>query len=77
MSFTQTPPRLGNQHDEDPALRSLLARLLPPDILAEIEPSLREMGRLSAELYPTQLAERRSEPTLTQWDAWGNRVDRI
>ena len=24
-----------------------------------------------------QLADRKSEPTLTQWDAWGNRVDRI
>ena len=24
-----------------------------------------------------KLAERRNEPVLTQWDAWGNRVDRI
>jgi acyl-CoA dehydrogenase len=77
MSFTQTPPRLGNQYDEDAALRSLLARLLPPEVLAQVEPSLREMGRISAELYPAQLADRRSEPTLVQWDAWGNRVDRI
>jgi alkylation response protein AidB-like acyl-CoA dehydrogenase len=77
MSFTQTPPRLGNQYDEDAALRSLLARILPADVLADVEPSLREMGRISAELYPAQLADRRSEPTLTQWDAWGNRVDRI
>ncbi|HEX8692598.1 MAG TPA: acyl-CoA dehydrogenase family protein [Longimicrobium sp.] len=77
MSFTQTPPRLGNQYDEDLALRSLLARLLPPEMRAEVEPSLREMGRLSAELYPAQLADRPSEPRLVQWDAWGNRVDRI
>ena len=42
-----------------------------------MQPSLREMGRLSAELYPAQLADRLSEPVLTQWDAWGNRVDRI
>jgi len=77
MSFTQTPPRLGNQYDEDAALRSLLARILPEGVLADVEPSLREMGRISAELYPAQLADRRSEPTLTQWDAWGNRVDRI
>jgi acyl-CoA dehydrogenase len=77
MSFTQPPPTLGNQYDEDAALRSLLARLLPPEVLAEVEPGLREMGRLSAELYPAQLADRLSEPTLTQWDAWGNRVDRI
>jgi alkylation response protein AidB-like acyl-CoA dehydrogenase len=77
MSFTQTPPSLGNQYDEDLALRSLLARLLPEPVLAEVEPELREMGRLSAELYPAQLADLPNEPRLVQWDAWGNRVDRI
>jgi alkylation response protein AidB-like acyl-CoA dehydrogenase len=77
MPFTQTPPSLGNQYDDDRALRSLLARVLPPDVLAEAEPSLREMGRLSAELYPAQLADLPNEPRLVQWDAWGNRVDRI
>ena len=77
MSFTQAPPTLGNQFDEDAALRSLLARLLPSEVLRQVEPGLREMGRLSAELYPAQLADRLSEPALTQWDAWGNRVDRI
>jgi alkylation response protein AidB-like acyl-CoA dehydrogenase len=77
MSFTQTPPSLGNQYDDDLALRSLLERLLPPEVRAEVEPSLLEMGRLSAELYPAQLADRLSEPRLVQWDAWGNRVDHI
>ena len=77
MSFLQDPPALDNQYDADPALRSLLARLLPAGVLREVEPSLREMGRLSAELYPAQLADRPSEPRLTQWDAWGRRVDRI
>jgi acyl-CoA dehydrogenase len=77
MPFTQTPPTLGNQYDADLALRSLLARVLPADVLAAVEPSLREMGRLSAELYPEQLADLPSEPRLVQWDAWGNRVDRI
>ncbi|HEX2208101.1 MAG TPA: acyl-CoA dehydrogenase family protein [Longimicrobium sp.] len=77
MSFIQAPPSLGNQFEDDAALRSLLARLLPPGVLREAQPSLREMGRFSAELYPAQLADRLSEPALTQWDAWGNRVDRI
>lgn len=77
MSFIQAPPTLGNQYDDDAALRSLLARLLPAQVLREVHPSLCEMGRLSAELYPAQLADRLSEPVLTQWDAWGNRVDRI
>ncbi|HEU0015754.1 MAG TPA: acyl-CoA dehydrogenase family protein [Longimicrobium sp.] len=77
MPFTQEPPELGNQYDEDAALRSLLGRVLPADVLADVEPSLREMGRISAELYPAQLADRLDEPRLVQWDAWGNRVDRI
>lgn len=77
MPFIQSAPTLGNQWEEDLALRSLLARLLSADVFAEIEPSLREMGRLSAELYSEQLADLASEPRLVQWDAWGNRVDHI
>ena len=34
-------------------------------------------GSPGAELYELQLADRLNEPTLTQWDAWGNRVDKI
>lgn len=78
MPFLQTPPALGNQYDDDRPLRSLLRRLLPAEVLAGAEPSLREMGRLSGgPLYEMQLADRLNEPTLTQWNAWGERVDRI
>jgi alkylation response protein AidB-like acyl-CoA dehydrogenase len=59
-------------------LRSYVARVFPREILTEIEPSLFEMGRLAgAELYQLQLADRLNEPRLTQWDAWGNRIDKI
>ncbi len=76
--FNQPPPKLGNQYDEDRVLRSYLKRVLPPEVLGEVEPSLREMGRLAGgELYEMQLADRLNEPVLTQWDAWGERVDRI
>lgn len=47
MSFLQIPPALGNQYDGDRVLRSLLARLLPPELLREVEPGLREMGELA------------------------------
>src|SRR5205085_258312 len=51
---------------------------LPPEMLLEIEPSLTEMGRLAGDdLYRMQLADRLNEPVLTQWDAWGNRIDHI
>lgn len=78
MPFQQTPPSLGNQYSDDRVLRSYLARTLPHEMLREIEPALLEMGRLAgAELYRLQLADRLNEPVLTQWDAWGNRIDHI
>ncbi|HKG58289.1 MAG TPA: acyl-CoA dehydrogenase family protein [Pyrinomonadaceae bacterium] len=76
--FQQTPPALGNQYDDDRVLRSYLKRVLPADVLSDVQESLTEMGRLAGgELYELQLADRLNEPTLTQWDAWGNRIDKI
>jgi alkylation response protein AidB-like acyl-CoA dehydrogenase len=76
--FEQAPPTLGNQYDDDHVLRSYLARVVPRDVLSEMEPSLREMGQLAGgELYELQLADRLNEPRLTQWDAWGNRIDKV
>ena len=78
MQFHQSPPSLGNQYDDDRVLRSYLARVLPTDMLRAVEGSLAEMGRLAGgDLYEFQLADRLNEPTLTQWDAWGNRIDKI
>ena len=78
MPFQQAPPAPGNQYEDDRVLRSYLARVCPREMLSEIEPSLVEMGRLAgAELYELQLADRLNEPRLTQWDAWGNRIDKI
>jgi acyl-CoA dehydrogenase len=76
--FNQPAPALGNQYDDDRMLRGYLKRRLPPDVMREVEPSLREIGELAGGmLYRLQLADRLNEPTLTQWDAWGERVDRI
>ncbi|HEY5758522.1 MAG TPA: acyl-CoA dehydrogenase family protein [Steroidobacter sp.] len=76
--FIQSPPVLGNQYGDDAFLRRFLQRRLPAGMLAEIEPSLAELGELAGgELYRLQLQDRLNEPTLTQWDAWGNRIDRI
>ena len=78
MPFQQAPPTLGNQYEDDSVLRSYLKRSVPADVLREITPTLVEMGRLAGgDLYQMQLADRLHEPTLTQWDAWGNRIDRI
>lgn len=78
MSFQQAPPALGNQFDDDRVLRSYLRRVLPGATHAETEGTLREMGRLAGgPLYDLQQSDRAAEPQLTQWDAWGNRVDEI
>jgi acyl-CoA dehydrogenase len=78
MPFQQTPPSLGNQYEDDRVLRSYLRRVLPLEMLREIEPELTGMGELAGgRLYRMQLADRLNEPVLTQWDAWGNRIDHI
>lgn len=74
MAFFQEPPRLGNQFDDDPMLPSWVARHIGGD---EVAAELRALGDVAVEYYGKQLADRLNEPTLTQWDAWGNRIDKI
>ena len=76
--FIQAPPVLGNQFRDDAFLQSYLRRKLPAPMLQQIEAELSDLGALAGgELYRLQLQDRLNEPTLTQWDAWGNRIDRI
>jgi alkylation response protein AidB-like acyl-CoA dehydrogenase len=78
MPFFQTPPSLGNQYTDDSFLRGYLTRVLPPDVLRAIEPDLKDLGaRVGGDLYASLLAGYDDEPTLTHWDAWGKRIDRI
>ena len=78
MAFFQTAPDLANQYDDDRVLRSYFRRAFDTGALAEVEPSLREMGELAGgALYRLQLTDRLNEPRLVQWDAWGKRVDQI
>lgn len=78
MPFQQQPPALGNQYEDDRVLRSYLTRVLPAEMLSETEPALAALGCMAGgELYEMQLTDRLNEPTLTQWDAWGNRIDRV
>jgi alkylation response protein AidB-like acyl-CoA dehydrogenase len=78
MPFFQAPPALGNQFTQDRVLRTFLTRKVAPGILAEILPSLEELGELSGGiLQERSVVERLDEPRVTQWDAWGKRVDTI
>lgn len=77
-SFLQAPPELGNQYTEDRVLTTYLHRTLPREVIADIEPALREMGELTGgPLYRRQLEDRLNEPRLTRWGAWGERIDEI
>jgi acyl-CoA dehydrogenase len=76
--FVQPAPRPRDGYREDWLLRSFLATKLPPEVLRDIEPSVSELGALAAgRFWDLQLADRRNEPVLTHWDAWGARIDRI
>jgi alkylation response protein AidB-like acyl-CoA dehydrogenase len=76
--FTQAPPQLGNQYRDDPLLVSWLQRMLPLARLRELEPELAALGaQVAGPLFRLQLDDRLHEPRLTQWDGWGERVDRV
>jgi len=76
--FVQSAPVLENLYTSDPFLVGFLRRKLPRDILAAVDAECRELGAEAAgPLASLQQADRLNEPVLTQWDAWGNRVDRI
>lgn len=76
-SFHQAPPTLSNQYDDDALLRGYLNHALPPDVLAAIEPELREMGEIAVELATLAQETRVEEPRLVPWSPWGERIDHI
>lgn len=79
MAYLQAAPALPDPWLHDPALRRILdARLPAGDSRDALDADLARIGaEVAAVLYPRQLAEADLEPTLTQFDAWGRRVDRI
>ena len=51
---------------------------MPATLNAELHSELRELGALAGgELYRLQQADLAHEPVLTQWDAWGKRIDAV
>lgn len=76
--FFQEGPRLGNPYRGDPLLGRLLARLLPRELVAEIEPGLVALGeRAASEMPPLAAAAERQPPRHLPFDPWGRRVDAI
>ena len=77
MPFLQAAPVLSNQYLDDRVLRSYLRRVLPRNVLGAIEPDLTDLGEYAASAWTLARTRERCEPKLTQWDVWGERVDRI
>jgi acyl-CoA dehydrogenase len=79
MAYLQAAPVLPDPWLHDPALRRILDARLPAGEFREALSA--DLARIGADvagvLYPRQLAEADLEPTLTPFDAWGRRVDRI
>jgi acyl-CoA dehydrogenase len=77
MSFVQAAPQLGDPYRDDALLRSHLHRVLPAQTLTAIEPDLDALGQFAADAWTSARTHVDEEPALTQWDAWGERIDRI
>lgn len=77
MGFLQDAPRLAHPFREDRVLDAWLGHVLPVDRLADCAPDLDALGDYALDAYERRQRTPRSEPVLTQWDAWGARVDRI
>ncbi len=76
--FIQQVPKLGNEFEDDTFLNDYLETYLPKETLSEIRPDLKQFGgRVGHEFLVWARDAEVNEPTLTQFDAWGNRVDEI
>lgn len=77
MSFLQDPPQLPHPYRSDRPLLALLERALPPARHTALAADLDALGDYAQMAWQRACASTRRKPVLTQWDAWGRRVDRI
>jgi putative acyl-CoA dehydrogenase len=78
FGFTQSIPKLTNEFTADIFLQDYLKTYFPTDKLQEIIPDLENLGkRTTGELLEWAKDAQENEPTLTQFNAWGKRIDEI
>ncbi|MGH8157192.1 MAG: acyl-CoA dehydrogenase family protein [Rhodanobacter sp.] len=77
MAFLQDPPQLLHPYRSDRSLLALLDRTLPAERRAALDVDLDALGDYAQMAWWRASATTRRKPVLTQWDAWGRRVDRI
>ncbi|MBN8727227.1 MAG: acyl-CoA dehydrogenase family protein [Xanthomonadales bacterium] len=77
MDFIQPAPELANPYRDDRVLRSWLARALPDAVHRAIAADLDALGAEAVRAWRHARERSPRAPVLTQWDAWGRRIDRI
>ena len=77
MGFLQDAPQLAHPYRSDRLLIALLDRVLPPSRRASLDADLDALADYALMAYERNHRSTRRKPVLTQWDAWGRRVDRI
>jgi len=77
MDFLQDPPQLPHPYRSDRTLRGMLDRTLPTERRAALDADLDVLGDYAVMAWQRACTTTRRKPVLTQWDAWGRRVDRI
>ncbi|WEN16372.1 acyl-CoA dehydrogenase family protein [Rhodanobacter sp. AS-Z3] len=77
MAFLQDPPQLSHPYRSDRSLLALLDRALPTERRATLDVDLDALGDYAQIAWQRVCTTTRRKPVLTQWDAWGRRVDRI
>ncbi|KZT73710.1 hypothetical protein DAEQUDRAFT_742841 [Daedalea quercina L-15889] len=72
--FQQTPYTEGHPYFTDPVIPGLLKRLLPSNVLAEVEDDLNRFGNEISTTFRS-VNKLTGAPKLIQYDNWGQRVD--
>merc|ERR1719186_382360 len=77
-NFVQPAPQHENAYLADAFLESYLKRVLPRDVMDDIEPDLIQFGkRVATDIWALGQECEVNQPYLKQFDAWGNRIDQI
>ncbi|WHZ20533.1 MAG: Acyl-CoA dehydrogenase [Rhodanobacteraceae bacterium] len=77
MSFVQPPPQLADPYRDDRVLQSWLARVLPEAQRRAMEADCTALADYALRAHARQTTATPTESVLTNWDVWGNRIDRI
>jgi len=77
MAFLQDAPRLAHPYRNDRLLLALLDRVIPAQRRAALDADLDALGDYAQFAWSRATQSTRRKPVLTQWDAWGQRIDRI